>query len=173
MVVGCCLSGVLGRRTTREGLRGPRQLLTISNCLLQVTRILDTVIWVDKIIFERIPIVVFVGVRGGCSARHHGGHVVRQCCTISRGSDSCWAGCTGFCRTCCAFILSPGSKAASSAAWLRQGSSRRDAYSGNCRRSTTVINLHMQTSSMATSGTYTYSMPLLVFILSTSANLRV
>ncbi|KAH0358090.1 hypothetical protein KCU83_g208, partial [Aureobasidium melanogenum] len=64
------------------------------NCLLQVTRILDTVIWVDKIIFERIPIVVFVGVRGRCSARHHGGHVVQQYRTISRCSSSCWAGCT-------------------------------------------------------------------------------
>lgn len=99
----------------REGLRDPKQLLTISNCLLQAATILDTIIWVDKIIFERVMIVVFVGVRGRCSARHHGGHVIRKYRAISRFGDSSWAECNACCKTCCAIVLSPGLKAASSA----------------------------------------------------------
>lgn len=143
MVVECCLSGVLCRRTMQEGLRGPKQLLTISNCLLEVARKSNTIIRVDKIIFEWILIVVFVWVRGSCSARHHGSHLFRQCRTISRFDDSCWIGYTACCKICCAIVQSPGLKAASSATCLRQPG-KLNTRRVHCRRLTTVINLHMQ-----------------------------
>ena len=76
MIVECCLSGVLGRRLMREGPRDPEQLHLISKLAIQTSRQLDTIIRIDKIVFKGILIVVLVWVRGSCSARHHGGHVV-------------------------------------------------------------------------------------------------
>jgi len=76
MIVGCCLLGVLGQRMMREGLRGPEQLRIISKHSVQAYRQSSTIIWVDKIIFEGILVVVLVWVRWSYSARHHGGHVV-------------------------------------------------------------------------------------------------
>lgn len=76
MIVECCLSGVLGRRLMREGLRDPEQLHLISKLPIRASRQLDTIIRVDKIIFKGILIVVLVWVRRSCSAGHHGGHAV-------------------------------------------------------------------------------------------------
>jgi hypothetical protein len=77
MIVECCLSGVLGRRLMREGLRDPEQLHLISKLAIQAYRQLDTIIRVDKIVFKGILIIVLVWVRGSCSAGHHGGHVIK------------------------------------------------------------------------------------------------
>jgi hypothetical protein len=75
-MIECCLSGVLGRRTMREGLRDPEQLRMVSKRSTQASGQLDTIIRVDKVIFEGILIVVLVWIRGSYSAGHHGGHVV-------------------------------------------------------------------------------------------------
>jgi hypothetical protein len=75
-MIGCCLSGVLGRMMMRAGLRDPEQLYMISKRSTQVAGQLDTIIRVDKVIFKGILIVVLVWIRGSYSARHHGGHIV-------------------------------------------------------------------------------------------------
>jgi hypothetical protein len=60
----------------REGLRDPEQLRMVSKRSTQASGQLDTIIRVDKVIFEGILIVVLVWIRGSYSTGHHGGHVV-------------------------------------------------------------------------------------------------
>jgi hypothetical protein len=75
-MIECCLSGVLGRMMMREGLRDPERLGMVSKRPTRASGQLDTIIRVDKIIFEGILIVVLVWIRRSYSARHHGGHDV-------------------------------------------------------------------------------------------------
>lgn len=85
VAIGCCLSRGLGPRLMLEDLRGRGQLYRMSMRLYIKAGIsVHTIIRVDQVTLHGILIVVFVGIRGSCSAGHHGGHCLGRLLTVYR-----------------------------------------------------------------------------------------